>query len=1075
MTRHTQPVQAQLSPGNYIFSDDIAQPSVTAAVNGDGSPSTQSSSFDMLTELSSGGGALQSAVNGAAATRVNSSTVPSSIFASAVASGGAADLLRPPAVRVGGSSNVPTSQIFGLDDSDEYDNNDPLPPPSPHVTLPNGSSTHAATFRPIEPAVAPQQQHASPYAASRAARVQEETSAANAAAPTTIRRVQTEGVEPSVLFSGRLFNASAGASNAAATAQKPKKKKTENPYMDPLNAINPDPEGYRSFTAGPQQHKEEQRMRVPAGDILHPPDPANGRPEYTGNWQALGEELLCTLNSGVKTWKTAVEIAINLDEDTGLPASSLYKLFKKPDFERLLQAEELERYVRWRHHEGKSEYAAKSTPRIAHICAEVSKAERFSAEKMQKHDERKYAKACEASFQAKILDAKQKIAEVLESMSVQRGAPVAYKMLQDAYFNKHGIPLDSKEIKNLFGTPHAQKAFCIYCLDEFEVQNGESGAWHITMKMTLKEMKEFHDDQANLRLNNSRRLGENFMRNRKEYKGERAENRERRVEEQVAHELGDQATPSTSAQAANAARVQSFFSDQSTGENRRESESQHTSSSPPESDMDRQRAAQARENKEKEKKPIMKTGYTSRPKDGDYTSTDDSSDDEADETGFDARRPPQPQCAAPSLLGTRFKRSDSAAEWPLLVQANGVKHRMSTAATRRIRRDTDSSDSDGAEEQPAVGINAPRTAVRKEETTEGFGSRRRAEAFGGVQTSNGFRYDSPAIVEQRRATEVQPQVQQPPRTVDTDTGTAGEVNGTVGHGGSYLQLSVQRSGKTPAPVVSGQSLPITSRPSAFATHSSAQSPQKLASTAKAPAAPSGRAAEVQAPPRPSASLDYDAPQADHFLSAAPHSGSSRTAEFAGRSAAQQIPNDIPTATSRPANDSRDSIFSRSRSPPVTVRDGIRYGSETQQNGHHTSANRTELQPETYGNGYNTAENARSNAAPQRTQDSNARTGATDRAPTRAYDAPARSVPSQLRSEAAVDDRDEAKRNVIRNMAECQYPDVISLVRIEESLGHLNMLPYSPLVDFMRTVPNVILFEHGGYWYCKGLSSPSGHR
>lgn len=120
MTRHTQPVQAQLSPGNYIFSDDFAQPSVTAAVNGDGSPSTQSSSFDMLTELSSVGGALQPAVNGAAATRVNGSTVPSSIFASAVASGGAADLLRPPAVRVGGSSNVPTSQMFGLDDSGRF-------------------------------------------------------------------------------------------------------------------------------------------------------------------------------------------------------------------------------------------------------------------------------------------------------------------------------------------------------------------------------------------------------------------------------------------------------------------------------------------------------------------------------------------------------------------------------------------------------------------------------------------------------------------------------------------------------------------------------------------------------------------------------------------------------------------------------------------------------------------------------------------------------------------------------------------------------------------------------------------
>ncbi|KAH7717367.1 hypothetical protein AAVH_15230 [Aphelenchoides avenae] len=225
MTRQAQPVQAQLSPGNYIFSDDFAQPSVTAAVNGDGSPSTQSSSFDMLTELSSVGGALQPAVNGAAATRVNGSTVPSSIFASAVASGGAADLLRPPAVRVGGSSNVPTSQMFGLDDSDEYDNNEPLPPPSPHVTLPNGSSTHAATtFRPIEPAVAPQQQHASPYAAARAARVQEETSAANAAAPTTIRRVQTEGVEPSVLFSGRLFNASAGASNGTKANHRTRKE-----------------------------------------------------------------------------------------------------------------------------------------------------------------------------------------------------------------------------------------------------------------------------------------------------------------------------------------------------------------------------------------------------------------------------------------------------------------------------------------------------------------------------------------------------------------------------------------------------------------------------------------------------------------------------------------------------------------------------------------------------------------------------------------------------------------------------------------------------------------------------------
>ncbi|KAH7717366.1 hypothetical protein AAVH_15229 [Aphelenchoides avenae] len=872
-----------------------------------------------------------------------------------------------------------------------------------------------------------------------------------------------------------------------ATTQKPKKKKTENPYMDPLNAINPDPDGYRSFTAGPQQHREEQRKRVPAGQILIPPDPANGRPEYTGNWQALGEELLCTLNSGVKTWKTAVEIAINIDEDTGLPASWLYKLSKKPDFERLLQAEELERYVRWRHHEGKSEYAAKSTPRIAHICAEVSKAERFSAEKMQKHDERKYAKACEASFQAKILDAKQKIAEVLESMSVQRGAPVAYKMLQDAYFNKHGIPLDSKEIKNLFGTPHAQKAFCIYCLDEFEVQNGESGAWHITMKMTLKEMKEFHDDQANLRLNNSRRLGENFMRNRKEYKGERAENRERRVEEQVAHELGDQATPSTSAQAANAARVQSFFSDQSTGENRRESESQHTSSSPPESDMDRQRAAQARENKEKEKKPIMKTGYTSRPKDGDYTSTDDSSDDEADETGFDARRPPQPQCAAPVSSARASSapipppngRSSVAADYQQAgangvrpsVQANGVKHRASAAATRRIRRDTDSSHSDGAEEQPAVGINAPRTAVRKEETTEGFGSRRRAEAFGGVHTSNGFRYDSPAIVEQRRPPEVQPQVQQPPRTADTDTGSAVEVNGTVGHGGSYLQLSVQRSGKTPAPVVSGQTLPTTSRTPAFAAHSSAQAHQKLAST---PAAPSGRAAEVQAPPRASAFPDYNEPQAADFLPAAPHSGSSRAAESAGRSAAHQVPNDIPTATSRHANDSRDSIFSRSKSPPVTIRDGIRYDSATQQqNGHRTSANRTELQPETYANGYSTADNDL--RMPRRTQDSNGRSDTTNRAPTRAYDAPARSVPSQLRSEAAIDDRDEAKRNVIRNMAECQYPDVISLVRIEESLGHLNMLPYSPLVDFIRTVPNVILFEHGGYWYCKGLSSPSGHR
>ena len=102
-----------------------------------------------------------------------------------------------------------------------------------------------------------------------------------------------------------------------------------------------------------------------------------------------------------------------------MPANWIYGNFKKPDFERLLQAEELKDYVRWRNNEGKAEYAAKSTPRIAHICAEVSKAERFSAEKYvfihaslvagtlfrnQKHDERKYAKACDPAFQAEIIE-----------------------------------------------------------------------------------------------------------------------------------------------------------------------------------------------------------------------------------------------------------------------------------------------------------------------------------------------------------------------------------------------------------------------------------------------------------------------------------------------------------------------------------------------------------------------------------------------------------------------------------------------------------------------------------------------
>lgn len=116
-THQTRPVQAQLSPNNYLFPDDIAQPSVTT-FNGDGSPSTQSGSFDMLTELN-GGGALQSAMSEAATTRVNGSATQTSIFATAVANGGAADLLRPPAVRVGGSSNVPAWQGFSMEDSGE--------------------------------------------------------------------------------------------------------------------------------------------------------------------------------------------------------------------------------------------------------------------------------------------------------------------------------------------------------------------------------------------------------------------------------------------------------------------------------------------------------------------------------------------------------------------------------------------------------------------------------------------------------------------------------------------------------------------------------------------------------------------------------------------------------------------------------------------------------------------------------------------------------------------------------------------------------------------------------------------
>ena len=50
-------------------------------------------------------------------------------------------------------------------------------------------------------------------------------------------------------------------------------------------------------------------------------------------------------------------------------------------------------------------------------------------------------------------------------------------------------------------------------------------------------MKKFHHDQLDLRLNNPGRLGANFMRNRSEYKGEKAQHKERNMEEQVSFSL----------------------------------------------------------------------------------------------------------------------------------------------------------------------------------------------------------------------------------------------------------------------------------------------------------------------------------------------------------------------------------------------------------------------------------------------------------------------------------------------------------------------------------------------------------
>ncbi|KAH7678350.1 hypothetical protein AAVH_41751, partial [Aphelenchoides avenae] len=266
---------------------------------------------------------------------------------------------------------------------------------------------------------------------------------------------------------------------------------------------------------------------------------------------------------------------------------------------------------------------------------------------------------------------------------------------------------------------------------------------------------------------------------------------------------GEKDVPSTSAQAASATdspvaatshSTLSFYEEQEDDDDDRESESEESFTTPPQSDTDRQKAAQEEDNKqnEKEKEHSVKPDSMSRSAYADYLSSDDSFDEEETQPSLEAGHPAQPQNAAPvatapvsdSPIPTLNDRSSVAADYQSTVadaddsspsvEMNEAETQLpaSTTTTQRVRPSTDRSGSDGAEEEPAVSRDATGSSVRDDQAMEGFTSRRSAAA-------SASRDDSSAAVEQRHEAEAQPHVQQPPRTIYTDTSSAVEVNVTV--------------------------------------------------------------------------------------------------------------------------------------------------------------------------------------------------------------------------------------------------------------------------------------------------------